>query len=402
MSVPSALRRTNSSAAGRRPASGPRWPAPGTAASPSASTPEADGPPVDLDDSELDAYREAHPLAPAMPVVRRLLVEHATADDLIVAVSDARGGRLLWVEGAPAVRCAAESVRFTAGARWDEGHAGTNAPRAGPPARQPGVRVSAAEHWARTVRPWSCAAVPLHHPATGLLLGALDVTGDSRASTAGTLAPRTRHRGSRRARDPVAAQGFPRPGRDPAPRPPRRGAGHLGRRPALVAPRRAAGAPPRASRGPRDPRRRRAARRPRPRPGHRPGGALAAPAGRRSRCAGGASVPAAGEGRHRCRPRTPRPRRRPARGGARRVRGARCCRVRPHPVSSSCARSWRGSCVPPCSPSRSPALLERWTGSPWAVDDLEAWQACAAALPDGPRRGRVAAHARRLDLLQRR
>jgi hypothetical protein len=148
--------------------------------------PEADGPPVELTDAALASYREAHPLARVMPVVRRLLVEHATSEDLVVAVSDAEG-RLLWVEGAPAVRRAAERMHFTAGARWDERHAGTNAPGLAL-ALNAATRVSAAEHWARTATPFSCSAVPLHHPATGLLLGALDVTGDSRASTAGMLA----------------------------------------------------------------------------------------------------------------------------------------------------------------------------------------------------------------------
>lgn len=148
--------------------------------------PEAPGPLVDLTDAALETYRDAHPLARVMPVVRRLLTEHATTDDLIVAVSDAEG-RLLWVEGAAAVRRAAESMHFTAGARWDEAHAGTNAPALAL-TLDAAVRVQAAEHWARPVRPWSCAAVPLHHPGSGLLLGALDVTGDSRAATSGALA----------------------------------------------------------------------------------------------------------------------------------------------------------------------------------------------------------------------
>ena len=60
--------------------------------------PDGGTPPVDLLDDELLAYREAHPLAPVMPVIRRLLVEDAEADRMIVAVTDA-GGRMLWVEG---------------------------------------------------------------------------------------------------------------------------------------------------------------------------------------------------------------------------------------------------------------------------------------------------------------
>jgi len=50
------------------------------------------------------------------------------------------------------------------------------------------VRVHAAEHWARPVQPFSCSAAPVHDPRTGVLLGALDVTGDGRAATATALA----------------------------------------------------------------------------------------------------------------------------------------------------------------------------------------------------------------------
>jgi hypothetical protein len=60
--------------------------------------PDGQAPPVELLDDELLAYRDAHPLAPVMPVIRRLLVEDAEADRMIVAVTDA-GGRMLWVEG---------------------------------------------------------------------------------------------------------------------------------------------------------------------------------------------------------------------------------------------------------------------------------------------------------------
>ena len=38
-----------------------------------------------------------------MPVIRRLLVEDAEADRMIVAVTDA-GGRMLWVEGDAGLR----------------------------------------------------------------------------------------------------------------------------------------------------------------------------------------------------------------------------------------------------------------------------------------------------------
>src|SRR5690242_20329945 len=89
--------------------------------------PDGSAPPVDLLDGDLLAYRDAHPLAGVMPVIRRLLVEDAEADQMIVAVTDA-AGRMLWVEGDFRLRSQAAGMSFVEGARWAEEVAGTNAP----------------------------------------------------------------------------------------------------------------------------------------------------------------------------------------------------------------------------------------------------------------------------------
>src|SRR3954454_23702026 len=89
--------------------------------------PDGTAPPVDLLDGDLLAYRAAHPLAAVMPVIRRLLVADAEADQMIVAVTDA-AGRMLWVEGDARLRSRAEGMNFVEGARWAEEVAGTNAP----------------------------------------------------------------------------------------------------------------------------------------------------------------------------------------------------------------------------------------------------------------------------------
>ncbi|ADP82945.1 hypothetical protein [Pseudofrankia inefficax] len=148
--------------------------------------PERNSPPLRLAGERLRAARAAHPLAAVLPLVRDLLVARAGADGLIVAVSDA-DGTLLWVEGDNLVRGRAEEMGFLAGAGWDEAHAGTNAP--GLALAIDGVaRVAAAEHWVRTVRPWSCSASPVHDPADHRVLGAVDVTGDGRAASPAVLA----------------------------------------------------------------------------------------------------------------------------------------------------------------------------------------------------------------------
>lgn len=137
--------------------------------------PDGGAPPVELLDADLIAYREAHPLAAVMPVIRRLLVEDAEDDKMIVAVTDA-GGRMLWVEGDARLRSQAAGMHFVEGARWAEDVVGTNAPGTAL-AVDHAVQIYGSEHFRRPVQPWSCSAAPVHDPLTGALLGAIDVTG---------------------------------------------------------------------------------------------------------------------------------------------------------------------------------------------------------------------------------
>jgi hypothetical protein len=148
--------------------------------------PDASLPPVDLVDDALEDYRQAHPLAEVMPMIRQLLVEDAVDCDLLVAVSDGVG-RLLWVEGAPQLRTRAEAMNFVPGAFWSEDHAGTNAPGTAL-ALDHAVQIFAHEHFSRIVQPWSCSAAPIHDPRTGALLGVLDVTGGDTVAAPQSLA----------------------------------------------------------------------------------------------------------------------------------------------------------------------------------------------------------------------
>lgn len=132
-------------------------------------------PPVDLTDDELTAYRDTHPLAAVMPLIRRLLVEEAEGTNAIVAVADA-DARLLWVEGDAGLVRRAERMHWVPGARWDEAHAGTNAPATALRLDR-ALQFFSREHFAGNVASWSCAAAPIHDPSTGRLLGVLDVTG---------------------------------------------------------------------------------------------------------------------------------------------------------------------------------------------------------------------------------
>ncbi|MFG2038381.1 GAF domain-containing protein [Dactylosporangium sp. NPDC048998] len=142
--------------------------------------------PVDLGDEELEDYRGAHPLRRALPLFRDLLGSFADDGDHLMAICDAHG-RLLWVEGHPTVVRRAEGMNFVAGARWDETHAGTNAPGTAV-AVDHEVQIFATEHFSRRVQRWTCSAAPIHDPRTGRLLGAIDVTGGDHLANPHSLA----------------------------------------------------------------------------------------------------------------------------------------------------------------------------------------------------------------------
>ncbi len=142
--------------------------------------------PVLSEGAALTAYREAHPLSQVFPLLYDVLGRAAEECDSVMAVADAHG-QLLWVCGRPGVLGRAERIHFVEGAVWDEQHAGTNAPGTALRLDQP-LQILAAEHFARPVQPWTCAAAPIHDPITQAMLGIVDVTGGDAVATPQTLA----------------------------------------------------------------------------------------------------------------------------------------------------------------------------------------------------------------------
>jgi hypothetical protein len=141
--------------------------------------------PLALDTDELEEYRRQHPLASIMPVIHKLLVQPSHDSGLLVAVGD-EVGRLLWVEGDPVLQRRAEGMMFVPGADWSEATVGTSAPGTAL-ALGRGIQISGAEHYQRSVHPWSCTAVPFHDPDSGALLGVVDITGKATAVAPHTL-----------------------------------------------------------------------------------------------------------------------------------------------------------------------------------------------------------------------
>ncbi|HKU36370.1 MAG TPA: GAF domain-containing protein [Paenarthrobacter sp.] len=135
--------------------------------------------PLAMDRDELEDYRQQHPLATIMPVIRKLLIQPSHDSGLLVAVGD-DVGRLLWVDGDPVMQRRAESMMFVAGSDWSEASVGTSAPGTAL-ALDRSIQISGAEHFKRSVHPWSCTAVPFHDPDSGALLGVVDITGTETA-----------------------------------------------------------------------------------------------------------------------------------------------------------------------------------------------------------------------------
>jgi hypothetical protein len=124
---------------------------------------------------DLKAYRTNHILSSLMPIVHKLLLRHTFDQGLIVAVGD-ENGRLLWVEGDRSARMAADHMGFSEGADWSEAAMGTSAPGTALVLNH-GIQIHGAEHYAEVVEPWSCTAVPIHHPEDRRVIGVIDITG---------------------------------------------------------------------------------------------------------------------------------------------------------------------------------------------------------------------------------
>jgi len=132
-----------------------------------------------MSDDDLEEYRKSHILAPLVPIVHKLLLRHTLDEGLIVAIGD-EAGRLLWVEGDRQSITRADNMGFRPGTDWSEEAMGTSAPGVALALNQE-VQIHSLEHFAESVVPWSCSAVPIHHPEDNRVIGVLDITGDQDA-----------------------------------------------------------------------------------------------------------------------------------------------------------------------------------------------------------------------------
>lgn len=102
-------------------------------------------------------------------------LEHLTdCSEYVVAVADA-DGYLLKIMGNAGLLAHVTGRNFTVGAKWVESSTGTNA--IGTSIRRgKTAEVVAAEHFCEGWHEYACTATPIRYPATGRVLGAIDVT----------------------------------------------------------------------------------------------------------------------------------------------------------------------------------------------------------------------------------
>ena len=125
--------------------------------------------------TRVERRRRASPLHGVLPGLRASLAAVADEAQHIMVVTDA-DGVVLWRDGCNGVRHRADALGFTEGATWTETAVGTNAIGTALVERA-AVQLFSAEHYQRSLHPWTCTAAPVHDPRTGALLGIVDISG---------------------------------------------------------------------------------------------------------------------------------------------------------------------------------------------------------------------------------
>jgi sigma-54 dependent transcriptional regulator, acetoin dehydrogenase operon transcriptional activator AcoR len=96
-------------------------------------------------------------------------------------------GLIIDTQGDDRVIDAGRMVHLEHGGRWSEADIGTNAIGAALAESKP-VQIRGAEHFCSKVQRWTCAAVPVHDPTDGELLGVVDISGPANTFNPQSLA----------------------------------------------------------------------------------------------------------------------------------------------------------------------------------------------------------------------
>ena len=127
-------------------------------------------------DAELFRHRSKHA---ALRHAARCALENSKtflSDANSIMILTDPTGLIIDTQGDDRVIDAGRTVHLEHGGRWSEADIGTNAIGAAIAESKP-VQIRGAEHFCSKVQRWTCAAVPVHDPADGELLGVVDISG---------------------------------------------------------------------------------------------------------------------------------------------------------------------------------------------------------------------------------
>jgi len=127
-------------------------------------------------DAELFRHRSKH--ASIRHAARCALENSKTflSDANSIMILTDPSGLIIDTQGDDRVIDAGRAVHLEHGGRWSEADIGTNAIGAAIAESKP-VQIRGAEHFCSEVQRWTCAAVPVHDPSDGELLGVVDISG---------------------------------------------------------------------------------------------------------------------------------------------------------------------------------------------------------------------------------
>jgi hypothetical protein len=135
-------------------------------------------------EDDVSQLRREHPLASAIPALRETMLRGRP--DHVLVVTDEHGD-VLWREGTTSVLRDADRIGLLEGTRWTEECIGTNAMGTALATSAP-VQIHAGEHLIHRFDRWTCAAAPIHDPASGRVIGTVDITGPLKCYHRSTLA----------------------------------------------------------------------------------------------------------------------------------------------------------------------------------------------------------------------
>jgi hypothetical protein len=149
-------------------------------------TPEVTAAPLVYDADRIGDARAQHPLDPHLPMLRSTLRGAADATSHLMVITD-EDGHVLWSEGTPQILRKAALIGLREGFCWSEGSVGTNGIGTALSAGR-SAYVYSAEHLARALHAWSCAASTITDPDSGRIIGCIDISATIRELHPATVA----------------------------------------------------------------------------------------------------------------------------------------------------------------------------------------------------------------------